>query len=202
MYLNRVLEEVNAKIQKDHRENSTLPKIAKSSRHDEGDDKNLRGRDKKQSECVDKKVNKEKEKRDKEGEEEKTTKPKCKQPSKLLKTIWNTSEPLMPTKQSKTSGAKIIDSAAKTAIVMRSKPVKATGAEPKKKPEASKPTKTLTSKSLEVSKTATDLKNTNNNKDNLNQAKNIKQKRNLSKTTLLQEQRGKSLILNLKKKSR
>ncbi|KAG8005927.1 Tyrosine-protein kinase Tec, partial [Nibea albiflora] len=61
----RVLDELNAKIQKDHRENSTLPKIAKTPRRekDDGDDKTRRGKDKdkKQSENVDEKVNKEKE---------------------------------------------------------------------------------------------------------------------------------------------
>ncbi|XP_070711270.1 cyclin-dependent kinase-like 4 [Pempheris klunzingeri] len=72
----RVLDELNAKIQKEHRENSTLPKIAKTSRQekDEGDEKNRRGKDKKQSEDMVEKVNKEKERKDKEVGEEKTAK--------------------------------------------------------------------------------------------------------------------------------
>ncbi|XP_076581065.1 uncharacterized protein LOC143317034 [Chaetodon auriga] len=154
----RVLDELNAKIQKDHRENSTLPKIAKTPRRekDEGDDKNRRGKDKKQSEDMDEKVNKEKEKR--ESREEKRWKTKGKQPSKPPKTIWSTSEPLMSTKQSKTSGGKIINNAAKMTVAMRSKPGKATGAVLRQEPEISKPTNTFTSDSLEASKAATDLK--------------------------------------------
>lgn len=159
MNLNRVLDELNAKIQKDHRENSTLPKIAKTPRRekDEGDDKTRRGKDKdkKQSENMDEKVNKEKEK---EGGEEKISKTKGKQPSKLPKSILNKSEPLMSTKQSKTLDAKIVDNAAKPSVAMRSKAAKATGAELRKEPEISKPTKSLTSDSLEAPTTATDLK--------------------------------------------
>ncbi|KAE8279447.1 Cyclin-dependent kinase-like 2 [Larimichthys crocea] len=160
----RVLDELNAKIQKDHRENSTLPKIAKTPRRekDEGDDKTRRGKDKdkKQSENMDEKVNKEKEK---EGGEEKISKTKGKQPSKLPKSILNKSEPLMSTKQSKTLDAKIVDNAAKPSVAMRSKAAKATGAELRKEPEISKPTKSLTSDSLEAPTTATDLK------DNVNE---------------------------------
>ncbi|XP_073331662.1 uncharacterized protein [Pagrus major] len=116
----RVLDELNAKIQKDHRENSTLPKIAKTPRRekDEGDDKNRRGKDKKQSEDMDVKVNKEKEKRDKESGVEKIQKSKGKQPLKTPKTIGSTSEPLT-IKQTKTLGAKIINNASKTTVAMR-----------------------------------------------------------------------------------
>ncbi|XP_051249560.1 uncharacterized protein LOC127359633 [Dicentrarchus labrax] len=154
----RVLDELNTKIQKDHRENSTLPKIAKTQRRekDEGDDR--RGKDKKQSEDMDKKVDKEKEKRDKEGREENTPKTKGKQPTKPPKTVRNTSEPLMSTKQSKTLGAKTADNAAKTTVAIRSKMAKTTGVELRKEPE--KPT-TLTSNSLEASKIAADLKDHN-----------------------------------------
>ncbi|XP_022616833.1 cyclin-dependent kinase-like 3 [Seriola dumerili] len=100
----RFLNELNAKIQKDIRENSIFPKITKTPRRekDDGNERNQRGKEKKQLEDLDEKVNKEKEKKD-----EKTEKTKGKQPSKLSKTIRNTSEPLMSTKQSKTLGAKL-----------------------------------------------------------------------------------------------
>ncbi|XP_037615000.1 cyclin-dependent kinase-like 5 [Sebastes umbrosus] len=128
----RFLDELNAKIQKDHRENSTLPKITKTPRRErnDGDDKNRRSKDKKQPEDVDEKVNKE---------------TKGKQLSKLSKTIRNTSEPSMSTstststsnstKQSKTLGAKIIDNAAKTTVAMKGKPGKATGVDLRKEPD-------------------------------------------------------------------
>ncbi|KAM6894689.1 cyclin-dependent kinase-like 2 [Lycodopsis pacificus] len=101
----RFLDELNAKIQKDHRENSTFPKISKTPRRErnEGDDKNRQSKEKKQPEGVHEKVNKE-------------TK------GKLSKTIRNTSEPLMSTKQAKTSGAKMINNAAKTTVAMRATP--------------------------------------------------------------------------------
>ncbi|XP_068569933.1 cyclin-dependent kinase-like 3 [Cebidichthys violaceus] len=138
----RFLDELNAKIQKDHRENSTFPKITKTPRRErnERDDKNRQSKDKKQPEGVDEKVNKE---------------TKGKQPLKLSKTIRNTSEPLMSSKQAKTLGAKMISNAAKTTVTMRGKAGKATGAELRKEAEISKSTKT---DSLEVAKTATDLK--------------------------------------------
>ncbi|KAM6960349.1 uncharacterized protein LKV04_021911 [Tautogolabrus adspersus] len=110
----RFLEELNAKIQKDHRENSTLPIIAKTQRREKDDvhGKNQRRKDKKQSEDSEEKFNMEKEKRDKGDREDKLPKTKAKQPSKP-KNIHNTSEPLMSTKQSKTSGAKTTDNAAR-----------------------------------------------------------------------------------------
>lgn len=153
MYLNRVLDELNAKIQKDHRENSTLPKIAKTSRRekDEGDDKNRRGKDKKQSEDMDVKVNKEKE-RNKESGEEKIQRSKGKLPLKTPKTTGSTLESLS-VKQTKTLGTKSIDNASKT---IRSKPGKAIGTELRKDPDISKLSETPTSDSLEASKTATD----------------------------------------------
>ncbi|XP_044197876.1 probable serine/threonine-protein kinase MARK-A isoform X1 [Thunnus albacares] len=158
----RFLDELNAKIQKDHRENSTLPKITKAPRRerDEEDERNRRGKDKKQSEDLNEKAMKEKEQREKK-EEEKMEKTKGKQPSKLSKTIRNTSEPLMSTKQSKTLGAKVIDNATKTAVTMKSKLVKATGAELRKELEISKSTKTLKSNSSEATKNTTDLKDNN-----------------------------------------
>lgn len=157
MYLNRVLDELNAKIQKDHRENSTLPKIAKTSRRekDEGDDKNRRGKDKKQSEDMDVKVNKEKEKRNKESGEEKIQKSKGKLPLKTPKTIGSPLESLS-VKQTKTLGTKSIDNASKTIVAIRSKPGKAIGTELRKDPDICKLAETPTSDSLEASKTATD----------------------------------------------
>ncbi|XP_062301298.1 cyclin-dependent kinase-like 3 [Scomber scombrus] len=157
----RFLDELNAKIQKDHRENSTLPKITKAPKRerDEEDERNQRGKDKKQSEDLEVKVMKEKEKRDKK-EEEKMEKTKGKQPSKLSKTNRNPSEPLMSTKQSKTSGAKVFDNAAKTTVTTKSKLGKPTGAQLRKELEISKLSKTSKSDS-EATKTATDLKDNN-----------------------------------------
>lgn len=157
------MDELNAKIQKDHRENSTLPKLVKTSRRekDTRDDRNGKGRDKKPSECMIEKVSKEKEKTDKEGGEEKVPKTKGKQASKPPKNIWRTSEHLVSSKQSKTSGLKVIDNAAKATVAVRSKPGKVIGAEPRKEPEISKLTKAQTSDSLEAPKKAADLKNRN-----------------------------------------
>ncbi|KAF3837528.1 hypothetical protein F7725_004992 [Dissostichus mawsoni] len=153
----RFLDELNAKIQKDHRENSTLPKITKTPRRErnEGDDRNRRSKEKKQTEDPDERGNKEKERK----EEEKMEKTKGKQPSKLSKTIRNPSEPLISTKQSKTLAAKI-DNPAKTTVPVKSKPGKVTVGDQRKEPEASKSTKTFTLDSLESTKTATDLKDT------------------------------------------
>ncbi|KAF0028962.1 hypothetical protein F2P81_018067 [Scophthalmus maximus] len=150
----RFLNELNAKMQKDHRENSTLPKITKAPRGEkgEGNEKNHRGRDNKQLEDMNHKVNKDKEKKDK------AEKTKAKQPPKLSKTIRNTSEPLMTTKQSKTLGGKEIDNAARASVAMKSKP-KATGAGSRK--ELPKSAKTLTSDSSKSTKTVTD-RNENN----------------------------------------
>ncbi|KAI4793003.1 hypothetical protein KUCAC02_032994 [Chaenocephalus aceratus] len=116
----RFVDELNAKIQKDHRENSTLPKITKTPRRErnEGDDRNRRSKEKKQTEDLDERGNKEKERK----EEEKMEKTKGKQPSKLSKTIRNPSEPLISTKQSKTLGAKI-DNVPKTTVPVKKKPL-------------------------------------------------------------------------------
>ncbi|XP_029310433.1 cyclin-dependent kinase-like 5 [Cottoperca gobio] len=143
----RFLDELNAKIQKDHRENSTLPKITKTPRRErnEGDDKNRRSKEKKQVEDIDEKVNKEKERK----EEEKMEKSKGKQPSKLSKTIRNTSEPLISTKQPKTLGSKI-DNAAKPNLAIKSKPGKNTSLALRKEQEIFKSSKTLTSDSLDL----------------------------------------------------
>nr|XP_040038709.1 extracellular signal-regulated kinase 7-like isoform X1 [Gasterosteus aculeatus aculeatus] len=141
----RYLDELNAKIQKDHKQNSTFPKITRTVRRErsERDGKNRRSKDKKQPDSVDLKVNRE---------------TKGKQPLKLSKTVHNASEPLMSTKQAKTGGLKTTSNAAKTTVAMKGKTGKATGAELRKEPEISKLTKTLTSDSLEVAKTSTDLK--------------------------------------------
>ncbi|TDG99429.1 hypothetical protein EPR50_G00194180 [Perca flavescens] len=154
----RFLDELNAKIQKDHRDNSTLPKISKTPRRErnEGDDKNRRSKDKKRAEDVNEKVNKERERK----EDEKKEKTKGKQHSKLSKTVRNTSEPLI-SKQSKTFGAKNIDNAAKTTVAVKSKPGKATGVDLRKEREIPKSTKTRNSDFLETTATATHLKDNN-----------------------------------------
>ena len=83
----RFLDELNAKIQKDHRENSTLPKITKTPRRErnEGDDRNRRSKEKKQTEDLDERGNKEKERK----EDEKMEKTKGKQPSTALRQFWD-----------------------------------------------------------------------------------------------------------------
>ncbi|KAM7366591.1 hypothetical protein PAMP_016022 [Pampus punctatissimus] len=128
----RFLDELNVKIQKDHRENSTLPKITKAPRREwdeqEERERSRRGKYKKQSEDLDEKVMTEKKEKREKREEEKMPKTKGKQPSKLSKT-------------------------------MKSKLGKAMGAELKKEIEISKLVKTLKSGSSEATKTATDLKN-------------------------------------------
>uniref|UniRef100_A0A3Q1IQ11 Protein kinase domain-containing protein n=1 Tax=Anabas testudineus TaxID=64144 RepID=A0A3Q1IQ11_ANATE len=154
----RFLEKLNAKIRKDHRENSTLPKITKTLRQDkdDGNDKNQKGKDKKQLGDVDEKLNKGKEKKDIK-EEEKLEKTKGKQLSKPSTTIHNTTETLMTTKQSKTLGAKVMDNTARASVGIKSKPGKATGAELIKEIDISE---TL-SNSSEKNWTRADLKDTN-----------------------------------------
>uniref|UniRef100_A0A3B4ZY42 Cyclin-dependent kinase-like 2 n=1 Tax=Stegastes partitus TaxID=144197 RepID=A0A3B4ZY42_9TELE len=148
--LYRFLDELNAKIQKDHRENSTLPKITKNLRQEreDSDEKNHRDKHKKQPEDMDEKFNK-----------EKTEKTKGKQPSKVLKTIRNTSEPLIAIKQPKTIGSKGIHNAVQSP--MKSKPGKTTGGELRKGCEISKSTKTSMSETSDATKTVTSLKENN-----------------------------------------
>uniref|UniRef100_A0A8C6K8Z4 Cyclin-dependent kinase-like 2 n=1 Tax=Nothobranchius furzeri TaxID=105023 RepID=A0A8C6K8Z4_NOTFU len=76
----RFLEQLNAKIQKEHIENSTLPKITRSPGQERSkvDEKNSRGKDKKHPEDMDEKVNK-----------DKIEKMKGKQPSQVSKHIHN-----------------------------------------------------------------------------------------------------------------
>ncbi|KAM4564974.1 uncharacterized protein V3H82_014069, partial [Fundulus diaphanus] len=94
----RFLDELDTKIQKDHRENYTLPKIPQTAlqEKEKGDVKNCRSKNKKQSEEAEEKVNK-----------EKMDKTKGKQPSKLTKSVVNTTESFM-SKQPKTFGNKAI----------------------------------------------------------------------------------------------
>lgn len=139
------MDELNAKIQKDHRENSTLPKITKpenNPKQERDDEKNRRGKDKKHPEDADEKVGK--------GKLEKT---KGKQHLKASKTIRNKSEPLMSTKPPKTLGNKVVHNAAQPSTPMKSKPGKAAGVELTKEPALSKSTKTLYLHSSEAPKT-------------------------------------------------
>ncbi|XP_031594499.1 serine/threonine-protein kinase dst1-like isoform X1 [Oreochromis aureus] len=140
----RFLDELNSKIQKDHRENSTFPKITKNSRKNERDEKNCRGKDKKQPEDMDEKVNK-----------EKMEKVKGKQPLKLSKTTRQ-SEPLISTKQSK-GGSKVIHNAAQSPMALKSKAGKAAGVDLKKESEIPKITRTLTFDTSETTKTVANL---------------------------------------------
>ncbi|XP_063324848.1 cyclin-dependent kinase-like 2 [Pelmatolapia mariae] len=138
----RFLDELNSKIQKDHRENSTFPKITKNPRKDERDEKNCRG--KKQPEDMDDKVNK-----------EKMEKVKGKQPLKLSKTTRQ-SEPLISTKQSK-GCSKVIHNAAQSPMALKSKAGKAAAVDLKKESEIPKITRTLTFDSSETTKTVANL---------------------------------------------
>lgn len=138
------MDELNSKIQKDHRENSTFPKITKNPRKDERDEKNCNGKDKKQPEDTDDKVNK-----------EKMEKVKGKQPLKLSKTPRQ-SEPLISTKQSK-GGSKVIHNAAQSPMALKSKAGKAAGVALKKESEIPKITRTLTFDSSETIKTVANL---------------------------------------------
>lgn len=144
MYLYRFLDELNAKIQKDHRENSTLSKITKTPRQDKDDrnDKNQKGKNKKQ--LGDRK------------EEEKMEKTKGQQPLKLSKTIRNSTETLITTKQSKTIGAKVTDNTTSVSVGIKSRTGKATGAKLIKEPDISK-----TICSSESTGTGTGLKGNN-----------------------------------------
>lgn len=108
----RFADELNTKIQKDHRDNSTLPKINKSTRHpkDEAEERERKGH--KLPVNVDEKL-----KTKKEPGEDKTAKNKNKQSSKLPKTNQNASE--MATKQVKTQVTK--ENAAKISTPMKTK---------------------------------------------------------------------------------
>ncbi|XP_034425281.1 cyclin-dependent kinase-like 2 [Hippoglossus hippoglossus] len=152
----RFLNELNAKIQKDHRENSNLPKITKTPRREKEERNEQNQRGKKQLEDVSEKVYKEIEKKDKK-EEEKTE--KTKRRAKFSKTTRNTSEPLMTNKQSRTFTGKVFQNAARASVAMKSKTGKSTGAGLRK--ELPKSEKTLTTDSSQGSKTATGLKDNN-----------------------------------------
>ncbi|KAM4713869.1 cyclin-dependent kinase-like 4 [Anableps anableps] len=91
-FIFRFLDELNIKIQKDHRDNPTLPKIPQTTvqEKEKGDDINCRSKDKKQPEETEEKVDTEK---------------MGKQPSKLSKSIHTATESSMA-KQPKTFGNK------------------------------------------------------------------------------------------------
>ncbi|XP_060922549.1 cyclin-dependent kinase-like 5 [Limanda limanda] len=149
----RFLKELNAKIQKDQRENSNLPKITKTPRRSKEERNEQNQRSKKQLEDVSERVYKEIEKKDKK-EEEKTE--KTKRRAKFCKTTRNNSEPLMSNKQSRTFTGKVFQNAARASVAMKSKTGKSTGAGSRK--EFTKSEKTLTTASSQGSKTGTGLK--------------------------------------------
>lgn len=148
------MEELNAKILKDHRENSTLPKIVKTPRPEvnEGDVKIQKAKDKKQSKDMEGKINKEQDKRSKDREEEKIQKVNPSNPTNPTKIIGTTSENPFPAKLSKGLGSKNVDNTAKATTAI-SKAGKATHTELRKGAEYFKLTKTRTSDSLETFKT-------------------------------------------------
>ncbi|XP_043954588.1 cyclin-dependent kinase-like 5 [Gambusia affinis] len=138
----RFLNELNTKIQKDQRENSTLPKIPMTlPEKDKGEDKNSKTKDKKQSEETEEKVNK-----------DKTEKTKGKQPCKLSKSIHTTNEYIM-TKQPKTFGNKDVYHTEQFSM----KPEKSPGSELKEF-DMLKSTKICVSDSSDVTKKAVSLK--------------------------------------------
>ncbi|KAM6908908.1 cyclin-dependent kinase-like 4 [Xenentodon cancila] len=123
----RFLAELNAKIQKEHRENSTLPEITKTLRRekDEGDEQNRKGKDKKHRDTSEK------------LDKDKMEKTKGKQPSKVSKANCNTSERLLAN-QCKTLGHRAIYNGAQSSTTMKRKPGKAAGAELRKHSNVSK----------------------------------------------------------------
>ncbi|XP_037533028.1 probable cyclin-dependent serine/threonine-protein kinase DDB_G0278487 [Nematolebias whitei] len=143
----RFLDELNAKIQTEHKENSTFPKITKAPGQETGDEKTCRGKDKKQPEDKEEKVNK-----------DKMEKTKAKQLSKFSKTNRNATESLMST-QPRTFGNKGIHNTLQNPIKI--KPEKPVGAELKRELEISKSTKSLNYKSVDENETAVNLKKKN-----------------------------------------
>lgn len=143
------MDELNAKIQKEHKENSTFPKITKTpgQETDKGDEKTYQGKDKKQPEDKEEKVNK-----------DKMEKTKAKQLSKLPKTNCNTKEFLVST-QPKTFGNRGIHNTMQNP--MKSKSEKPFGAELKREVEISKSTKSINSKSVDETETSVNLKKKN-----------------------------------------
>ncbi|KAM9827388.1 uncharacterized protein ACB057_017777 [Neosynchiropus ocellatus] len=109
----RFMEELNAKIQKEHRENSTLPKITKTPTQgvDEDDKRSWKGKERTTAEDI-----KEKMKQD-----EKMEKAKGKQ-AKVSKATRNSSEPSTSMRLPK--GSKATDSTAKMSL--KNKPTKCT----------------------------------------------------------------------------
>ncbi|KAK2899643.1 hypothetical protein Q8A73_012772 [Channa argus] len=138
----RFMDDLNSKIEKEHRENSTLPKLTKTPRQeeDEGNDKKHKGKDRKQLGEMDERVNNEKEKKERK-DDEKTDKLKQKQHLKPPKTVLNILEPVMSTKQSKKLGTKVMENGARALVSIQSKPGKATGAELMKEPDPSESSK-------------------------------------------------------------
>lgn len=149
LHLHRFLDELNAKIQTEHKENSTFPKITKApgQEMDKGDEKTCQGKDKKQPEDKEEEVNK-----------DKMEKTKAKHLSKLSKTNRNTTESLMST-QPKTFGNRGFHNTLQNPIKI--KPEKPFGAELKRELEISKSTKSLNYKSADENETAVNLKKKN-----------------------------------------
>ncbi|XP_054609051.1 cyclin-dependent kinase-like 2 [Dunckerocampus dactyliophorus] len=112
----RFLDELRARIQKQHRENAALSKISKASRQerDQDDEQSRRGKDSKNilGDMQDKKNIRK--------EDDKVVKTKVKQPSKQSKTSQKTSKP-NGIKSPKISGSKSMDSGPKMVTTMKSK---------------------------------------------------------------------------------
>lgn len=147
LHLHRFLDELNAKIQTEHKENTTFPKITKAPGQEmhKGDEKTYK--DKKQPEDKEEQVNK-----------DKMEKTKAKQLSKLSKTIRNTTESPMST-HPKTFGNRGIHNTLQNPIKI--KPEKPFGVELKRELEISKSTKSLNYKSADENETAVNLKKKN-----------------------------------------
>ncbi|XP_062240148.1 cyclin-dependent kinase-like 5 [Platichthys flesus] len=145
----RFLNELNAKIQKDHRENSNLPRLTKTPRRQKEERNEQNQRSKKQLEEVSEKVYKEMEKKDNK-EEEKTE--KTKRRAKFCKTTRNTSEPSRSNKQSRAFTGKAFQNAARASVAMKSKTGKSTGAGSRKEFTKSEKTSTTDSSVVRVLK--------------------------------------------------
>lgn len=146
------MEELNAKIQKDHRENSTLPKIVKTPRPEVNavDVKIQKAKGKKQVKDVAGKNNKEKDMQSKDKEEEKIQKIN---PSNPPRNIGTTSENHISTKLSKGLGMKSVDNSVKATATMKNKSGNPTRVELRKDDEYFTSTKNGTSDSLQMLKT-------------------------------------------------
>lgn len=156
--LGRVLEELNAKIHKDQREISTLPKIVKTPRPKVNavDVKSQRAKGKKQFKDTAGKSIEEIDMQSKDKEEEKRQKVN---PSNQPKNIGTISENHISTKFSTGVGKKSVNNAIKGTVTMKNKSGNATYVELRTDVENFTSTENCTSDALETLKTHPDYRN-------------------------------------------